>query len=371
MSAVDVRVVRTAGDRRRFIALPYRLHRADPCWTPPLRRDVAKALSPRTNPFFEHGEAELYLAERDGRVVGRIAAIANRAHNEFHADRVGFFGFFECEDDEEAAGALLDRSSAWLRERGFEQARGPASFSTNDECGVVVHGFEFPGTVLTPHNPRYYPTLLESQGFAKAKDLFFLERACEELPERLQRGAELAARRNKVSLRKIDMSRYDEEIEHVKRLYNDAWDRNWGFVPMTESELDHLGRELKPIVVPEYVVFVEREGEVVGFAVALPDLNVALRANPSGRLLPGLLKILWAARKIDRVRIVLLGLPPRFRGKGIDAMLIQWIWQRAREKGVAWGEGGWILEDNAPMLNALTRVGFEHYRTLRMYERAL
>jgi hypothetical protein len=333
--------------------------------------DVRKLLSREKNPFFQHAEAEYFLAERDGEVAGRIAAIHNRAHNEFHDDTVGFFGFFDTVNEQPVADGLFAAAAEWLQPRGLTAMRGPASFSTNDECGMLVDGFNAPPTVLTPHTPRYYVELTERAGLAKVKDVFMYQTVSNQLPERLVRGAKLIAKRNKITLRTLDMKRFNEEVELIKKVYNSAWERNWGFVPMTDAEIDHLAKELRPVVVPELVVFAEREGELVGFAVALPDLNVALKANPSGRLFPGILKILWRARKIKRIRILLLGLFPDYRRSGADAMMYHWIWDQGYAMGYRWAEAGWILEDNTAMKNGLTRMGFEHYRTLRFYERPL
>ncbi|HWP37695.1 MAG TPA: hypothetical protein VNL18_09125 [Gemmatimonadales bacterium] len=398
-SPVVVRPVRTAADLRAFIAFPYRLHRGDPLWVPPLRMDVRKLLSRKKNPFFQHAEAEYFLAEtpadrrisgsgdpvhgerpadqparrpaRAGEVVGRIAAIHNRAHNEFHGEEIGFFGFFECVDDQAVANALFDAAAAWLRPRKLAAMRGPASFSTNDECGLLVQGFETPPTILNPHNPPYYVRLIEAAGFTKTKDLYQYQVTNPDMPERLLKGARLIAERKRITLRRIDMKRFDDEIERIKQVYNRAWENNWGFVPMTDAEIDHLAAQLKPVVVPDLVVFAERDGEVIGFAAALPDLNVALKTNPSGRLFPGIVKILWAARKITRIRILLLGLLKEYRMTGADALMYHWIWEKGYALGYRWAEAGWILEDNAAMTNALLRMGFEQYKTLRLYDRAL
>jgi len=392
--AVVVRPVRSAADLRRFIALPYHLHRGDPYWVPPLRRDVRLLLSREKNPFFQHAEAEYFLALRsrasagadraaasglprarlDGSpatVVGRIAAIHNRAHNAFHGDTVGFCGFFECLNDQEAANALFEAAAAWLRARGLTVMRGPASFSTNDECGLLVEGFDTPPTLLNPHNPRYYVDLFERAGFRKAKDLYQFETTSPALPERLIRGARLIAERKGIRLRSLEMKRFDDEVERIKRIYNSAWERNWGFVPMSDAEIDHLAKQLKPVVVPDLVVFAERGDDLVGFAVALPDLNVALKRNPSGRLFPGILKILWAARHITRLRVLLLGVLEEYRLTGADALMYHWIWEKGYARGYRWAEAGWILEDNAPMINSAVRLGFRHYKTLRLYDRPL
>jgi GNAT superfamily N-acetyltransferase len=369
---VIVAPVRSRRELEDFIGLPYELHRDDPCWTPALRRDVRALLSREQNPFFEHGEAEYFLALREGRRVGRIAAIRNQAHNEFHADRVGFFGFFETIDDASVAGGLFDAAAAWLRPRGLDTLRGPASFSTNDEAGLLVDGFDTPATVMNPHNPRYYVSLVEAAGFRKAKDLLVYQRSSKGLPPRLVEGSELLKKRYGISIRTLDMKRFDAEVARIKRLYNHAWERNWGFVPMTDHEFDHLAGQLKPVVVPRMVVFAERAGETIGFAAGLPDLNVALRRNPSGRLFPGILKVLWAARKIHRARVLLLGTLKEWRGKGVDALLYRAIWENAIAAiGCTWGEAGWILEDNQAMRNGLVRMGFEVYKTYRMYDRPL
>jgi GNAT superfamily N-acetyltransferase len=367
-----VRII-PALDRRalaRFIALPYELHRGDPGWAPPLRRDVRALLSPR-NPFFDHGEAAHFLAERGGRAVGRITAIHNRAHNAFHRDATGFFGFFEAADDPEVARALFDRASEWIAARGLEVLRGPVSFSTNDEAGLLVEGFDTPAALLMPHHPPYFRRLVEDAGFAKAKDLLAYRRDVGEVAERLTAAAARLAKRRAITVRPLDVRRFADEVSIVKRLYNTSWERNWGFVPMTDAEIDFLAAQLRPVVVPELVSIAEVKGEPIGVGIALPDLNVALRRNPSGRLFPGIVKVLLASRRIDRLRIFMLGTRPDWRGKGVDALLYQAIWDAARGKGYRWAEAGWILEDNHAMRNALVNMGFEPYKRYRIYDRAI
>ena len=392
-SPVAVRPVTTAAELERFIDLPYRLHRGDPLWVPQLRMDVRTLLSRKKNPFFQHAEAEYYTAERRyggtaasgtrsavptyrrggerWEVVGRIAAIHNRKHNEFHDDRVGFFGFFESVNDQAVANALFDTAAAWLKPRGLDTMRGPASFSTNDECGLLVDGFDTPPTLLNPHNPEYYVSLAEGAGFIKQKDMYQYRTVDPNMPDELiARVKRLAARQN-ITIRHLNKKDWDAEIERIKRLYNAAWERNWGFVPMSDAEIDHLAAQLKPVVVPELVPFVEKDGQVIGFAAALPDLNVALKTNPSGRLFPGILKILWAARKVTRIRILLLGLLKEYRRTGADVLMYHWIWEKGYALGYRWAEAGWILDDNTPMRNGIERLGFEAYKTLRLYDRPL
>jgi len=374
---VSIRPVRSRRDLAAFIDLPYRLFDRDPVWVPPLRLDVAMTLDRTKNPFFEHADAEYFLAERAGQVVGRIAAIENRLHNEFHADRVGFFGWFESINDQAVADALLEAAGAWLRARNLTVMRGPASFSTNDQCGLLVDGFETRPTLLMPHNPPWYADLLERAGMVKAKDLLVYQGGVEThhvpVPERLARGTELIRQRQGVTLRMLNMKDFPAEVERIKAIYNAAWERNWGFVPMTDHEIDHLAKAFKPVVIPDLVPFAEKDGKVIAFGLVLPDLNVALLGNRRGRLLPFLAKALWIIRtkRLRRCRILLLGILPEWRGKGVDAMLYHWIWTHAgQNQKIYWGEAGWILEDNAAMNASLEKMQFSVYKTYRLYDRA-
>ena len=370
-----VRAARTRQDLKRFVDLPYRLHARDPVWVPPLRRDVESLLSRSKNPFFEHAEAEYFLAERDGQVVGRIAAISNHLHNDTHGDRVGFFGFFESIPDQAVASALLDAAAQWCRERNHDVVRGPASFSVNDECGLLVDGFESPPALMMPHNPPYYIELLERAGFTKAKDLWVYQGGSEEqyvpVPERLARGTELIRQRQGITLRSLDLKNFQHEVERIKELYNAAWEKNWGFVPMTEHEIDHLAAQFRPVVIPEMVPMAEKDGKLIGFGIALPDLNVVFRRHRSGRLFPMVLDLLWSLKmkRIRRARILLLGVLPEYRGKGVDAMLYHWIWTKSGDRKIYWGEAGWILEDNPAMNASLEKMTFRVYKTYRLYDR--
>jgi GNAT superfamily N-acetyltransferase len=337
--------------------------------------DVSTILDRKKNPFFEHAEAEYFLAERDGRVVGRVAANHNALHNSTHGDKVGFFGFFEAIDDQAVADALLRACEDWIRARGLDTLRGPASFSVNDECGLLVDGFDTPNTLMMPHNPTFYPRLLERAGFVKAKDLLAYQGGALDrvvpTPERLARAVSLIMQRNGITLRQIDMKRFNAEVDLIKKLYNDSWEKNWGFVPMTDHEIDHLAKQFKPVVIPELVVFAVKDGRAIGFGLALPDLNEVLRTNRNGALIPALFRILWKLKmkKLTRARIPLLGVTKEFRGLGVDAALYHWIWSKAGERGIGWGEGGWILEDNPGMNQGLLKMGFTVYKTYRLYDR--
>ena len=374
---MEIAPVSNGRDLDRFIAFPYDHYRADPLWVPQLRRDMRTLLSPDKNPFFQHAEAQYWTARRpDGRTVGRIGAIKNEMHNQEHQDRVGFYGFFESIDDQGVAHALFDTAAAWLRQRGFDTMRGPMNPSINDECGLLIENNGTPPSLMMPYNFPYYRALHERYGFTKAKDLLAFNLAYDgagawSAPERFLRLGQRALKRSGVTLRMLDMKRFAAEVELIKALYNKTWEKNWGFVPLTNPEIDHLAKQLKPIVVPDLVIFAERGAEVVGFGLGLPDFNLALLHNRSGRLFPGILKILWHARKIQRARILLLGVMPEFRGRGVDAILYHRVWENSVKHGMPSGEAGWILEDNELMKKAATELGFRISKTFRVYDKSL
>jgi GNAT superfamily N-acetyltransferase len=355
----------------RFVTFPFALNRHDPHWIPPLISDVKTLLTPGKNPFFEHGQIRSFLAVRDGRAVGRVSAIRNRRHEEFHQEATGFFGFFECERDPEAAAGLLDAVREHLRGEGLSQFLGPVNPSTNEECGVLVDGFETPPMVMMTHNPPYYDELLQGCGLRKARDLlaYFMEEKERRIPERVARGAALIRKRlGNVTVRPLDKKRFLREVEAFRRVYNSAWEKNWGFVPMTDAELDHMARQLKPVVDPVLVRIAEVDGEPVAFALGLPDMNQALK-HARGKLFPlGLLKILWYARKIRRVRILALGVLEEYRGTGLDVLLYHDLFAEGMAKGYTQGEFSWILEDNLPMVRPLEQFGARLYKTYRLYQ---
>jgi GNAT superfamily N-acetyltransferase len=372
-AAPEVRIqpVTTRGQRRAFIKLPWRIYRRDPLWVPPLIGQLKETFDPRKNPFYDHADVQLFLALRGDRPVGRIAAVVNRAHNEFHDERTGFFGFFECLNEPFAAGKLLDAARDWLRERGMETLRGPASFSSNDEWGLLVQGFDMSPVLMMPYNPPYYPELLENHGLARAKDLYAYRMRIEEgLPDRLRRMAARIEQKEGLTIRPIEMKDFDNELKRIKEIYNNAWSKNWGFVPMTDAEFDHLAKQLKPLVVPELVLFAEINGQPAGFSLTLPDYNQALR-HLNGRLFPfGILKLLWHSRKIDHPRILVMGVVHEYQRRGIDAVFYVRTWDAGEKRGYTWGEMSWILEDNEMMKRAMELMGGKVYKTYRIYEMA-
>jgi GNAT superfamily N-acetyltransferase len=367
-----VRVVPVHGrrDLKRFLTLPWRIYQDDPFWVPPLLYELKRLLDPRKHPFHRHAEVEYFLALRGDEVVGRIAAIVNRQYVEFHDEATGFFGFFESINDAEVAAALLGTAERWVSARGMGRIRGPMNFSTNEECGLLVEGFHYSPTVMMPHNPLYYSQLMKAAGYAKSKDLLAYLLDDTTPPERLVRGVERLRKGQDVTIRPINVRRFWEEIGSLQAIYHSAWERNWGFIPMTKAECDHFARQMRWIANPNLCLIAEARGEPLGFALALPDYNQALK-HVDGRLLPfGLLKLLWYQRKINTARVLILGLKPGFRRRGIDAMLYLRLWEEAPKNGYPVVECSWILEDNWEMRRGLERMGARIYKTYRIYEKA-
>lgn len=353
-----------------FVRLPWRIYDGDPAWVPPLRSDVRKILQPG-HPFHEHASVEYFLAYRGREPVGRIAAIVNHRHNEFHKSRTGFIGLFESVDDPAIAADLLQTAADWLAERGMVEAMGPFNLSTNDELfspGILLDNYRRPPTLLMAHNPPYYPALFEAAGWEKERDLLSYWTEDRTIPSRLARGVErLTGAIDGLVVRQLEMSRLDQEVEKIKEVYNSAWQRNWGFSPLTDAEIARLAKDLKPIVDPRFALIAEVHGDPVGFALALPDYNQALR-HLDGRLFPlGLLKLLWYRRKIDGLRVLTLGLKPGFHRRGIDALFYLRIYQNGNEAGYRSAEASWVLEENWDMRRALERMGAHAHKTYRVY----
>ncbi len=372
----DVRItpVRNRRDLRHFIRLPWQLYGDDPAWVPPLLFDLKKLLSPKKHPFHQHADVQYFLARLNGQVVGRIAAIVNHRHIQFHNESVGFFGFFESIDDQEVARALLATAEQWVGQRGVRSIRGPMSFSTNEECGLLVDGFHAAPMVMMPHQRPYYARLLRSVGYAKAKDLlaYLIDlREDATIPERLVHGVQLLQKKQAITIRSIDIRRFEEEVRLLHAIYHKAWEHNWGFVPMTAAEVDLLAHTLRLIADPTLCLIAELDNRPVGFALALPDYNQALR-HMNGRLFPlGFLKFLWYRRRIDALRILLLGTNPDVRVRGLDAMLYLKLWQDVPAYGYRLVECSWILEENWAMRRGLERMGAQIYKTYRIFEKDL
>ena len=360
-----------------FIRLPWRIYRGNPNWVPPLLRLQGELFDPKRNAFYQHADVQLFLARRGGEVVGRLSAHIDHEHNRYHQERTGFFGFFECENDPDAASALLAAAESWLRERGMDRVRGPLSFSVNSEVGLLVDGFDSPPVILMPYSQPYYMELLEQCGYEKAKDLYAWRWARQPVPAgRPARMAKELRERPEVTVRRAEMRRFNEEVRTILGLYNDAWSENWGYVPATEAEAEQMARDLRLIVDPAIVPVVEIDGKPAGVAMAVPNVNEAIR-DLNGRLFPfGFIKLLWRlkVRRVKTGRLLLLGVKKEFRTRqyaGLGYLLCDEMYRGATERGYKWAELSWTLEDNGLINSLVTKVGAEHYKTYRIYEKAL
>ena len=371
--------VKDKKDLMTFIKLPWKIYKGDPNWVPPLIGERKDFLTPGKNAELEFIDFQLFLAMRGDEPVGRISAHINHRHNQFHNEKMGFFGFFESTNDPEVAAALFEAAENWVKERGMEALRGPACFSSNDDSyGLLVEGFDGPPVVLMSYNPRYYVDLIEKSGFEKAMDLYayFLDvsdkigRPDEELiPEKILRVTELVRKRYKVTVRNPNMKKLNEEIHRFKKIYNQAWELNWGFVPVTDAEVDSLAEELVPILDPDVVFFAEVDGEPVGAILPLPNYNEVL-IHMNGKLFPfGWAKFLWYKRKIKILRVFAMGVIKEYRNRGLDALMYYEMAKAALRKGYTATEMGWILETNTVMNKTIENLGGRRYRTYRLYQK--
>ncbi len=381
MADLEIQSVKDRSDLKTFVTFPWKVYREDPYWVPPLISERLEFLDTEESPFFEHGRATYFMAKRRGEVVGTIGAFTNDRYNEFHEENKGWFGFFEVLEDAEAAALLLSTAEDWAREAGHESVVGPAQFSTNDELGLLIDGFEDPPRILMTYNPPRYSAYLQDAGYEKAMDLWAysvrVDGYLERIPPKLVRVVDKIRKRRNWVVRTIDMRNFDQEVEFVKYIYNRSWERNWGFVPFTDSEVNALAANLKQIIDPDLVVMVEAEGEPIGFGLSLPDLNEPLlRAYPR----PGkpetltMMKLLWnwkVRRKLTWLRVFALGVLPEYRGQGVDALMYMETARNAVRKGYKWAEMSWILENNLMMNRSIELLGGEVYKTYRMYEKRL
>jgi GNAT superfamily N-acetyltransferase len=358
-----------------FVDLAWRINSRDPHWVAPLRRNLRAVLQRDRHPFHAHAEVAYFVAEEGGSVRGRIAAIVNHRHNQQHGDAVGFFGFFESVDDAETASALIEAAATWLARRGMYVMRGPINFSTNEEAsspGVLIDGFDTPPVIQMSHNPPYYAALLENAGMEKSKDLLAFSLQGADPPERVVRAFDRVLERSRAVIRPLDLKRFRADVEAIKKIYNSAWSRNWGFVPMTDAEFEHMAKEFRPVVDPDLCFIAEVDGRPIGFSLALPDVNEALRHVPSGRLFPfGFLKLLWHLRRVQGLRLLTLGFEPAYQHTGLGAAFYLRTWQAGTRKGYSRGEASWVLEDNHEMVRALERMGGRAYKRYRIFERPL
>ncbi|MBM3163687.1 MAG: GNAT family N-acetyltransferase [Chlorobi bacterium] len=375
---IEIRQVRSKSERRQFITFAWQVYRNDPelkkYWVPPVISDYMKTLDKDVYPLYDHADLAMFTAWKDGRLSGTIAAIENRRHNDVHHDRVGFWGFFECFNDQQVADALFDAASRWLRQKGLDTIRGPVSPSMNDQCGMLTKGFESSPVFLMLYNPPYYNDLVLKAGHHVGQELlaWYIDQSIIDI-ERLRKIAAHVMKREGLSVRVLDMKHFDREIENMREIYNGAWEKNWGFVPMTDREFDFLVKSLKPIANPHYVYFVEdRNGRTIGFSLSLPDINQALKHVNGNPFTPwGLVKYLWHKRHITMVRTIVMGVLPEYRNKGIDSILNTWIADYGGKHGVFASEMSWVLKSNEAMSKLAKVIGGWPYKEYVIYEKAI
>ena len=362
-----------ARDVGRFLAVPYPIYRTDPHWVAPLEFDLRKVFTD-ANPLFQHATVQLWVARQDGRDVGRIAGIVDQNFNRVQNQHTAFFGFFESANDPAVAAALFDAVAAWARTQGLDRLLGPMNPTSNDECGLLVDGFDSDPVLMMPYNPPHYPALVEGAGFRKAKDLiaFRLEVANSPL-DRLKRIAVICRKRHpEVSFRAVTKQTLTADLAKVKDVYNAAWETNWGFTPMTDAEIDFMADRLKPLLTPGLIWLAETEKEPIGFLLATLDFNQALK-HLRGRLLtPGLLRALpyflgW--RRPDATRVITLGVKASWRNRGLESVMLVEGLNTGIRLGVTWSEASWVLEDNVPMRRVIELFGARAYKTYRLYDR--
>jgi GNAT superfamily N-acetyltransferase len=370
---VEVARVQSGAEKEEFIRFQWKVYDGDLHWVSPLLMERREFLDPAKNPFYDHADVALFVARRGGKVVGRIAAVEDRNFNAFHGTQTAYFGLYESVNDPGVAAALFKAAKDWARWRGLDTLLGPMNLSTNYEVGLLVEGFDSDPYIMMPYNPRYYGELFQACGMKKAKDLFAWERSARTAPpERFMRIADKIREHEEITIRSANLKDFATEADRIKEIYNAAWEKNWGFVPMTSAEFDKLAKDLKQMLVPDLAVIAEHRGEPVAFSLTVPDYNQALK-KVNGRLtrfgLPiGLAKLLWHARKIDRVRLIALGVKAGWRRRGLDAVLIVEAIRRANALGYTGGEVSWTLEDNDLINRAIEASGCTRTKVYRVYD---
>ncbi|MBN1200924.1 MAG: GNAT family N-acetyltransferase [Anaerolineae bacterium] len=382
--SVAVRKVETKADFEAFLKFPWTLYQGDPYWVPPLVSMQRHKLDKRKNPTWQHMEGDYFVAWRGQQPVGTIAAFVNHRYNEYQEENIGFFGLFEVYDDQEAATALLDTATEYVRAKGCDAIRGPASFSTNEECGLLIEGFDDPPVILVPYNYPYYQALIEGvPGFEKAMDLYSYHitlKGVTDASERLQKLFRVTGRNNerrRITISPLNVKNIKREFEMLRAIYNKAWGRNWGFVPFSDVELDELVKELGKFVDPRTAFFASVDGKPAAFLFGIPDMNRVLRLaypRPGKPEIISLLQVLWHWKirpKIDRIRIMLMGVQEEFRGIGIESALFVDLYKVAVALNYQTAEGGWVLETNLAMQRLVEPLNAHIYKRHRFYERSL
>jgi hypothetical protein len=368
--SLKITEVKSPVELDRFIRLPWKIYKDNSFWVPPLVSERKQFLNPKINPFFDRAEIKLFLAEDERDVpLGRIALVNDPVFQESCSKNTGIMGMFESIDDKNVSRLLFNHAKEWCKRREFEKLIGPLNLSTNHECGLMVEGFDLSPMLGIPYNPDYYEKHLDEWGFIKLKDLVSFKLDLIGIPEYLQGAARKLENRGRFNLRPLNLARFEEEIKLIWKIYNSAWDKNWGFVPMTFKEFAFAAGQIKEFVNPEFCLIAEVKGEGVGFSLALPDINQVL-IELNGNLFPfGWAKFLWKKNKIDSYRVITLGVNKNFRRLGIDAYMYFALIKNFIQKKIKWIEMSWMLEDNLDIIKPMFKIGGTIYKRHRIYER--
>lgn len=367
-TGIEIVRVKDKLDLLKFIEFSLALYRDDPLYSPQLTHDLKVHFSPK-NPFFKDADVQFFLAVKHNKIAGRIASIINHLHISCQKENAGFFGFFESINDPDVAKVLLDTVSHYLKEKGMTIMRGPMNFSTNEECGFLLEGFDEAPMLMMPYNPPYYNDLMSGYGLRKAKDLHaYIYNVESELPEKILRVAAIAEKRG-VTTKQVTKDYFMESMRGFRDVYNSAWQHNWGFIPMSEDELEYSAKRLKPLVIPDMTIVAEKDGASVGFLGMLPDFNFVLR-KMQGKLNPiTLAKALYFSKKIPDLRMLLLGIKAEYRNRGVDAILFREAFKGVKRGKYQRVEFSWILEDNIPIIRMVEMIGGRLYKRYRIYEK--
>ena len=372
MTSLEIREVHSKADTQRFIDFPHALYEGDANYVPELFMAQKDLLNPKKHPFHKHGTVDKFVAYQDGKIVGRIAAIQNPAYNEYHECKLGFFGFYDYVESPEVATALIDKVRDHLKPFGYDKLMGPVNFSTNETAGTLVEGFDSPPKIMMTYNKSYYDRIQQEIGMEKEMDLYAYFIPTASVSDKSVRLHDLLVQRLQkqgISIREIDIKNIKKEVPALRKVYNSAWEKNWGFVPMNASEFEHLAADLKLIADPAFSYVAENKaGEAIGFSVSLPDINEITRGFKKGRLFPfNILKLLMNRKKVSSVRIITTGVVADYRNKGIEAIFFAKNILEAKKRNLKGGEASWVLENNKEMMLAAEKLKGEKYKTYRLY----
>lgn len=369
---IEVRKVEGKRDLKRFVEYPISLYKGATQYVPQLTMEEMKLFDRQKNPFYQHAEMENFLAYKGGRIVGRVSAIINQQHNDTHRENIVFFGFLDMEDDKEVSKQLLKQVVAFGKAKGMNILRGPMNPSTNHTCGMLLEGYGRDPVIMMPYNFPYYHDHMKALGLEKVMDLYSYEFTKEKgIPEKIERVAKIVEQRNNFEFRLLEKKRLTEMLQDVKKVYNQAWEANWGFVPMTDAEIDDMAAALKQVLDPQLAFIVYKDDRPIGFSLSLPNMNQVIK-SANGRLFPvGIFKILWNMNKVNGIRNLIMGVVPDFRKKGVEALMIKTTFDNGIKKGYVRADLGWILENNVMMNRELEKMGADLYKRFRIYEKAI